>query len=72
MQAKSNIVPGLLYDSDKCVYITCVPQVQMYLQNNAELLDILSCGTRTNQLVFVFERNTLTRSLYEEWKKRRP
>lgn len=72
MQAKSNIIPGLLYDSDKCVYITCVPQVQMYLQNNAELLDILSCGTRTNQLVFVFERNTLTRSLYEEWKKCRP
>lgn len=72
MQAKSNIIPGLLYDSDKCVYITCVPQVQMYLQNNAELLDILSWGTRTNQLVFVFERNTLTRSLYEEWKKRRP
>lgn len=72
MQAKSNIIPGLLYDSDKCVYITCVPQVQMYLQNNAELLDILSCGTRTNQLVFVFERNTLTRSLYKEWKKRRP
>lgn len=72
MQAKSNIIPGLLYDSDKCVYITCVPQVQMYLQNNAELLDILSCGTRTNQLVFVFKRNTLTRSLYEEWKKRRP
>lgn len=72
MQEKSNIIPGLLYDSDKCVYITCVPQVQMYLQNNAELLDILSCGTRTNQLVFVFERNTLTRSLYEEWKKRRP
>ena len=72
MQAKSNIFPGPLYDADKCVYITCVPQVQMYLQNNAELLDILSCGTRTNQLVFVFERNTLTRSLYEEWKKRRP
>ena len=72
MQVKSNIIPGLLYDSDHCVYITCVPQVQMYLQNQAELLDILSCGTKTNQLVFVFERNILTRHLYEEWKNSRP
>lgn len=72
MQVKSNIIPGLLYDSNRCIYITCVPQVQMYLQHNAELLDILSRGTKTNQLVFVFERNTLTRNLYEEWKNSRP
>nr|DAF55380.1 MAG TPA: hypothetical protein [virus sp. ctoC338] len=72
MQAKSNIVPGLQYDPDRCIYITCIPQVQLYLQNEAELLDILSSKTKTNQLVFVFERNALTRHLYEVWKNSRP
>lgn len=72
MQVKSNIVPGLQYDPDGCIYITCIPQAQLYLQNDAELLDILSSGTKTNQLVFVFERNALTRHLYEVWKSRKP
>lgn len=72
MQVKSNIVPGLQYDPDRCIYITCIPQAQLYLQNEAELLDILSSDTRTNQLVFVFERNALTRHLYEVWKSRKP
>ena len=72
MQTKSNIIPGLQYNPDRCVYMTCIPQAQMYLQNKATMLDILSDNTKTNQLVFVFEKNALTRRLYEEWNKSRP
>lgn len=68
----SNIIPGKTYNAEKCVYITCIPQVQFYMQREAELLDILYNSTKTNQLVFIFEKNTLTKKLYEEWKSSKP
>lgn len=69
---KSNIIPGKAYDTESCIYMTCIPQVQFYMQREAELLDILYNGTKTNQLVFIFEKNSLTRKLYEEWKASKP
>lgn len=70
--ATSNIIPGKTYDTEKCVYLTCAPQAQFYLQNKGELVDLLYEGTRTNRLVFVFEKNQLTRELYEQWKASKP
>lgn len=72
MQVKSNIIPGLYYDSDKCVYITCVPQVQFYMQSGCHIQDILYSGTKTGNLVFVFEKNAKTQKAYIEWKTSKP
>ena len=43
-------------------------QVQIYLKNGAELIDVLYTNTKNDALVFVFGRDE-TRDLYEKWNR---
>lgn len=66
---KSNITYKT-YDPSHAVYISNMKQACLYLRNNANLLDILYERTKSDMLVFVFERNDLLRHLYEKWNNR--
>lgn len=39
--AKSNIIPGVQYQTDSVAYIANMKQSYLYLRNGANLLDIL-------------------------------
>ena len=66
---KSNITYKT-YDPSQAVYISNMKQAYLYLRNGAHLLDILYESTKSDMLVFVFERNDILRELYEKWNKR--
>ena len=55
--AKSNIIPGVQYQTDSVAYIANMKQSYLYLRNGANLLDILYFNTKADSLVFVFEKN---------------
>ena len=61
---KSNIT-FKTYDQGHAAYISNMRQAYLYLRNGANLLDILYEGTKSEMLVFVFERNDDLRRLYE-------
>lgn len=65
--AKSNIIPGVQYQTDSVAYITNMKQSYLYLRNGANLLDILYFNTKADSLVFVFEKNDDLRELYKKW-----
>ena len=66
MKTKSGIT-GIKYNPEECVYILNPLQVYKYLDNGAELLDVI-CGNE-KKLVFVFNRED-TCALYDKWCKR--
>lgn len=65
---KSNIT-FKTYDQGHAAYISNMRQAYLYLRNGANLLDILYEGTKSEMLVFVFERNDDLRRLYEMWNR---
>lgn len=65
--AKSNIIPGVQYQTDSVAYIANMKQSYLYLRNGANLLDILYFNTKADSLVFVFEKNDDLRELYKKW-----
>lgn len=65
--AKSNIIPGVQYQTDSVAYIANMKQSYLYLRNGANLLDILYFNTKADSLVFVFEKNEWLRELYKKW-----
>lgn len=65
--AKSNIIPGVQYQTDSVAYIANMKQSYLYLRNGANLLDILYFNTKADSLVFVFEKNDDLRKLYKKW-----
>ena len=65
---KSNITYKT-YDQGQACYISNMRQAYLYLRNGANLLDILYESTKSDMLVFVFERNEKLRELYELWNK---
>lgn len=65
--AKSNIIPGVQYQTDSVAYIANMKQSYLYLRNGANLLDILYFNTKADSLVFVFEKNDNLRELYKKW-----
>lgn len=65
--AKSNIIPGVQYQTDSVAYIANMKQSYLYLRNGANLLDILYFNTKADLLVFVFEKNDDLRELYKKW-----
>ena len=65
--AKSNIIPGVQYQTDSVAYIANMKQSYLYLRNGANLLDILYFNTKVDSLVFVFEKNDDLRELYKKW-----
>lgn len=65
--AKSNIIPGVQYQTDSAAYIANMKQSYLYLRNGANLLDILYFNTKADSLVFVFEKNDDLRELYKKW-----
>lgn len=65
--AKSNITPGVQYQTDSVAYIANMKQSYLYLRNGANLLDILYFNTKADSLVFVFEKNDDLRELYKKW-----
>lgn len=65
--AKSNIIPGVQYQTDSVAYIANMKQSYLYLRNGANLLDILYFNTKADSLVFVFEKNENLRELYKKW-----
>lgn len=65
--AKSNIIPGVQYQTDSVAYIANMKQSYLYLRNGANLLDILYFNTKADSLVFVFEKNEGLRELYKKW-----
>lgn len=65
--AKSNIIPGVQYQTDSVAYIANMKQSYLYLRNGANLLDILYFNTKADSLVFVFEKNDDLRGLYKKW-----
>lgn len=65
--AKSNIIPGVQYQTDSVAYIANMKQSYLYLRNGANLLDILYFNTKADSLVFVFEKNESLRELYKKW-----
>lgn len=64
---KSNIIPGVQYQTDSVAYIANMKQSYLYLRNGANLLDILYFNTKADSLVFVFEKNDDLRGLYKKW-----
>ena len=64
--AKSNIIPGVQYQTDSVAYIANMKQSYLYLRNGANLLDILYFNTKADSLVFVFEKNDDLRELYKK------
>lgn len=65
--AKSNIIPGVQYQTDSVAYIANMKQSYLYLRNGANVLDILYFNTKADSLVFVFEKNDDLRELYKKW-----
>lgn len=65
---KSNITHKT-YDQGQASYISNMRQAYLYLRNGANLLDILYESTKSDMLVFVFERNDNLRQLYEMWNR---
>lgn len=65
--AKSNIIPGVQYQTDSVAYIANMKQSYLYLRNGARLLDILYSDTKADALVFVFEKSENLRELYKKW-----
>lgn len=65
--AKSNIIPGVQYQTDSVAYIANMKQSYLYLRNGANLLDILYFNTKADSLVFVFEKNDDLWELYKKW-----
>ena len=65
--AKSNIIPGVQYQTDSVAYIANMKQSYLYLRNGANSLDILYFNTKADSLVFVFEKNDNLRELYKKW-----
>lgn len=60
-------ITGKSYKPDECVFIINTLQVHRYLDNGAELLDVIPGNDR--KLAFVFNR-VGTYSLYDRWCKR--
>lgn len=62
-------ITGKQYDAARCAYISNIKQAYLYLRNDANLLDILYFNTKSDSLVFVFEKDKKLRELYELWNK---
>ena len=60
-------ITGKQYDPAKCAYLSNNKQAYSYLRNDAHLLDILYFNTKSDSLVFVFEKNKKLKELYELW-----
>lgn len=57
-------ISGKEYDPEKCVFILNSLQVYKYIDNGAELIDVI-CGNN-QKLAFVFNRKD-TFDLYDKW-----
>ena len=54
MNKIQSVVTGKMYNPKDCVYIINTLQTYKYIENNAELLDLV-CGYN-NKLVYVFDK----------------
>jgi len=66
---KSGLIPGVEYSPTNVAYITNLRQAYLYLRNGAKLVDILYFNTKNDSLVFLFEKSTHLKLLYELWNK---
>ena len=60
-------INGKEYEPEKCVHVVNTLQAFMYINNNAELLDVIPGENK--KIVFVFDREK-TYILYDLWCKR--
>jgi len=65
LKNKSKIT-GKTYEAEDCVFLINALQTFKYLDNGAELVDLI-CGEK-NRLVFVFSKEK-THNLYDKWCK---
>ena len=72
MKVKSRLT-GEMYDADKAIYISLVPQFALYWANGAEpyLIDIISDKVNnTRKLAFVFKPSDKMKELYSQLQNR--
>lgn len=64
---KQSNITGKQYNQATAAYICNMKQAYLYLRNGAVLLDILYTNTKTDSLVFVFEKTRELQQLYKLW-----
>ena len=67
---KVSKVTGRAYHPDSAIYIANLRQAGAYMNNGGEqeVLDILYDPSKEfNKFIFVFEKNAVTRALYDKW-----